>query len=175
MQSIEFRRIEGFGNKYFISNSGIIISTCAQYGLKRLKIMKKRHDRDGYLRACLTIKPGIEKTCLVHRLVAGAFIKNTNSYPLINHINGVRDDNRIENLEWCTHSMNQLHSFRVLKTRPGKIGEQNPQAKLTEETVKIIRSLKNSGISHSKIAKAYGISQTVASAIISRRSWKHVK
>lgn len=60
--------------------------------------------------ACPLRKPGKSGTKYVHRLVALAFIANPNSYPVVNHKNGISTDNRVENLEWCTYGYNNLHA-----------------------------------------------------------------
>lgn len=72
---------------------------------KGLKVKVFHIDGDGYLRTSLT-KKHKSKTYGVHRIVAEAFIPNTNNYPCIDHINGIRNDNRVENLRWCTNKQN---------------------------------------------------------------------
>lgn len=67
-------------------------------------------------------KNSIQKTKTVHRLVALSFIRNEEGKKCVNHKNGVRHDNRVENLEWCTHSENAKHAFDVLN-RDKRIGE----------------------------------------------------
>lgn len=75
-------------------------------GVKR----KQYHDKDGYSIVCLD-----GKKHRVHRLVAKTYIDNPDNKPQVNHINGVKDDNRVENLEWVTASENLKHAYRVLK------------------------------------------------------------
>ena len=77
-------------------------------------IMKPSFDKDGYLRISLCVSDTKRIYRRVHQLVAKAFIPNPNNYKMINHLNNKRDDNRVENLEWCDNSRNQLYSYRVM-------------------------------------------------------------
>ena len=79
---------------------------------RTLKLIKQNN---GYY--CVNIKGKIH---LVHRLVAEAFIPNPNNYPCVNHINGDKTDNRIDNLEWCTLQQNTQHAFDTGLNKKGK-------------------------------------------------------
>lgn len=68
---------------------------------------------NGYLSVTLKTKNG-RKTCLVHRLIAMCFLDNPDNKPCVNHKDGNKRNNSVENLEWCTYSENELHSYRVL-------------------------------------------------------------
>lgn len=127
-----WRNIEGYNGKYQVSNMGRI-KNLNYNRTKQEKILRQRKFKDGYLHVSLC-KYGKVKTCKVHRLVAIAFIPNTNNYPTVNHNNEIKTDNRVSNLCWMSYSQQQRHGTctqrRVASTDWKSVGRKNAE-KLT--------------------------------------------
>lgn len=112
-----WKDIPDYIGEYQISNLGRVKSLermkYTKYyknGLKiKEKILKNRNNGDGYLTVLLN-----NKKEYVHRLVAKAFIKSESYYKEVNHIDGNKQNNNVENLEWCTRKENMIHSCKVL-------------------------------------------------------------
>lgn len=114
----DIRHFEGF---YQVSNLGNVRSFIDNHWKKRdvPKILKLFKLTKGYLGVCLYDKKGSSKTYKVHRLVAQAFIPNPNNLPQVNHIDENKENNTVDNLEWCTCEQNLFHGTareRIFKT-----------------------------------------------------------
>lgn len=114
----EWRDIKGFEGIYQVSSKGNVRSsytrgTSKRYYLSNDFILLKNIIRNnGYYFVTLR-KKGLVKQCCVHRLVAETFIQNPNNFTDVNHKNGIKTDNNVCNLEWCTRQQNIIHSFKT--------------------------------------------------------------
>lgn len=134
-------------------------------------VMKERRNPEGYCFAALR-SLGRRRDVSVHRLVAAAFIDNPEDKPCVNHIDGNKSNNSVNNLEWCTKSENSKHSFAV--GLQSTVGELHPRAKLGEAKVRVMRRCAELGLRNIDIASWFGVNPITASAAIHGRNWGHV-
>ena len=116
MTQEKWKDIQGYEGLYQISNLGRVKSVGNNFNRKE-KILKHFLNKNGYTSVILSKNSKIKRFYL-HRLIGIHFIPNTENKPNINHINGIKSDNKIENLEWVTQKENIKHSIDVLKNIP---------------------------------------------------------
>lgn len=116
------------------------------------------------------------KTINIHRLVAIHFCSNFHNLSHVNHINGIKTDNRAINLEWCTHKYNVQHAYDTgLKNPINYVGSACHSSKLTEFQVISIRNEYNLGnTSYSQLSKKYKVGISNIYSIVAKNTWKHV-
>lgn len=142
-----WKPIVGYEKYYEVSNFGRV---------RRIHYITLSKSRNEYLRAHIS-KNNKPKNVLVHRLVAEAFLPNPENKPQVNHINGDKADNRVENLEWNTVSENTLHAWHIIKTCRINNVMYKPKKVKCVETGEIFDSLAEAervtGVAHQNIHK----------------------
>ena len=170
-QCLEFPR-------YGVNKNGDVCSFDYNHTGKTKEI-RQNTDKDGYKYVRLTVD-GKKYKKFVHRLVLSAFIPNPLNKPQVNHKNGIRNDNRLENLEWVTAQENCLHAYRCngRKTSSNMVefckkrfcGENNPKSKLSFKQVSEMRKTRPN-MSLKELSGKYNISIAQCSAICNYKSW----
>lgn len=139
---------------------------------KSLKIKSQYLSDTGYYMITVS-ENNKSKPYRVHRLFAETFIPNPKGERYINHKNGIKTDNRIENLEWCSHLENMRHAFKT--GLANNTGIKNGMSKLNPTKVRKIKKLLSEGISQHKIASMFkGISRSCILKIKLGKTWKDV-
>lgn len=157
-----------------VSNQGnfrrIKPSKIRHYGFIKNRLIKTVEARVGYRRFSAKID-GKHYYEMAHRVVARHFIGAIPKGKQVNHKNGIRFDNRAENLEYVTPSQNLIHASRILKSLGG---ENQWKSKLTDEQVKEMRKTTFKYGIYSFFARKFGVSPATARKAMSGIGWKHI-
>lgn len=147
-------RIVRSGHTGYVCKGGIILkSIINKKGYKRIVLRKEKNKTNFF----------------VHILVAKTFIENPFSLPQVNHINGIKTDNRAKNLEWCTPSQNILHAVKLGLIKSAK-GSLNGMSKLTKKQVLDIRD-ENCFLSNRDMANLYKVNIKTIRNVLNRKTW----
>ena len=151
------KAIDGFEN-YIIREDGLVTNTDTGHSTFG-------SNSGRYTLICLR-KGGKQYRKYAHRLLAEAFMPNPDGKRTVNHINGDKSDNRLENLEWATHSENQKHAYKEGLKVPAR-----GAAKITEGCAQMIKDLINAGMAQKLVAMLVGLDPSSVSKIANGRQW----
>lgn len=166
---MSWKEIPGQDGRYEVSDHGQVRSLMFNKSNKA-RLLKLCSDGRGYV----TVQLRYRRRYTVHRLVMLAFVgERPIETPHINHKNGIKTDNRLENLEYVTRSQNQKHAY---STGLGdNHGENHSRHKLTNDKIFEIRRRLASGERNIAIAKDLGVHESNISHIKRGRLWSHLK
>ena len=165
-----WKPVKGFEDRFEVSNMGRVRN------IHKKNILKSYIPNNGYHTLRIYVGDGKARNFSIHRFVAEAFIPNPEHKPQVNHIDGDKQNNNVENLEWVTARENAIHAFNAgLRT---SIGSNHPNSKLTET---MVSEIKKDYVRGSRqygarpLARKYGVDQKAIYSIIHNETWTHVK
>lgn len=158
---------------YRIYEDGTIIKDKSNTQRNDFKVLKHSISIKGYHSVNVYDKEMKECKERVHRLVAFAFVEGeTDVNNIVNHIDGNKNNNHVDNLEWCSIIYNNRHAIEQLGV--SRKGEGNGFSKLTESQVLDIRERYENGESVKDLVFRYNLNKTTISRIVKRKTWKHI-
>lgn len=159
-------------DNYLVSDSGRVKSISTYRSNMTGRIKRPQKHSSGYLRLMLSRK-SLTTNAYVHRMVAEAFIGPIGHGLNINHKDGIKGNNTLDNLEIVTYSENMLHAIHVIRTN-GSLGARHHMAKLTDADVLQIRRMSEEGTPLRDIAEAFGVCKLNVRSIVLRKTWRHI-
>lgn len=169
-----WRQIPFTGGTYEVSNIGRLRSWIKQGGQSRRSkptLLKLSINQGGYLTAYCKLKEnGLFKNIRIHRIVAELFLDNPLNFKIVNHKDGNKLNNSVDNLEWCDSTYNNQHAFFKGLIIPA-MGENRKKSSLKEVDVLTILASKETCRA---LGKKYSVNHTSISAIRSGKAWNHI-
>lgn len=175
MRNTEWRPVVGFEGRYSVSSDGQVRRDIGGVSTSAGRLLDTTTPRcSGYPAVNLCGGKGTRpKLRLVHRLVAEAYIGECKPGFEVNHINAIRTDNRLENLEYVTRAGNMQHCIKLGRLRPGYVyGEIHGNSKLTDA---IVREIRSSEQTSAALSRRFGTSRSAIEAARRGKTWRHVK
>lgn len=169
---MEWREVIGSNGDYLVSDTGLVMSLKSG----KEKILKPRPSVDGYMRYALRMN-GRAYEVKAHRLVAIHFIPNTMNKETVNHKDGNKTNNAVENLEWANKNEQMLHAYKLGLKKPMR-GILQPSHILTEDMVRDLRQnykARDKSFGAHAFAEKYGTSLATIYRCVCRKSYKNVE
>lgn len=153
---------------YYVTTTGRVYST------KSKKFLKPVTSNRGYNFVTLFNDYG-KQMCYIHQLVANTYLENPKNKPAVNHIDGDKLNNNLENLEFVTYSENIQHAYKLgLKSQ--KKGEDAHRSKLTDDIVReIIRLKREEGYANAYLGNIFNVNANTIYKIVNGLTWKHLQ
>jgi len=154
-----------------LAKKGYMVTKCGLVTNPTGYTLKTNIGTTGYEKISIPAAIGGKMHKVVHRVVAQAYLPNPKNKPLVNHKDGNKLNNHVDNLEWVTCSENMLHSARVLKKG---LSDANGNVVINRRIAKHICDLLSKGHRQSDIGVVLGVSKPIISAIYRRKCWNHI-
>lgn len=151
-------KVVGF-EVYTVTRQGEVVNS------RTGRVLRQDSNRTGYKRVTLSVD-GFVKRVFVHRLVATHYLPNPYGHQEVNHINGMKHDNRVENLEWVSNSQNKLHAIET-GLQKSKVG----RTYLSKDKVHEVCKLLEQGLPYNSISMSTGVSYNSVCLIKTKKNW----
>lgn len=185
VDGIEVKEITGYEGRYAVSQDGRVFSFAkfagnGNYSPRPIaeRWLRPAENLGGYM-AVVLAKNGSRKTIKIARLVAMTWLPNPNGFLVVNHLNGNKQDDRVENLEWCTHSRNNKHAWDAGLKQPISVERKAAMRqlglasrKLSIEQVEEVKKLASNGWLQRDIGAHFGVCQSVISRLLAGDTYR---